>query len=115
MQAAHLRDDLRARPKREMISIGKQHLTARRAKLFGQKPFDRRARADGHEDRRVGCSVGRVQAPHAPARTRIFRENFKLDGCHGVITGRVECHDRDTLVSRRNLSSSIHFTGVGRT
>ena len=70
VQAAELRDDLLARAQVQVVGVGEHHLGAERAQRRRRDAAHRRARADGHEGRRLHLAVGRLEDPGAGARAR---------------------------------------------
>jgi hypothetical protein len=82
VKSAEVPDEFVTRPNMQVISIGKDNLTAEARKVFRRKrPFDCCLRCDIHKDRRLDFSVGRLQ--YAPAGLPFCFQ--QLEVCHSVV------------------------------
>ena len=98
MQSAELAQSLDSRPQIEVISVAQQNLRAKFFEDVLRNPFNRRYRADGHEDGSCNFSVRRDQAARASGASVGF--NFEFDrhcwDCSGVMSSETQnakpCH-----------------------
>ena len=74
---AHLADQLRARPNREMVRVGEHHRVAHRPQLVGRHRLDGSARSDRHECWSRNRAVRRDNS--AGARVAVDRRNAEFD------------------------------------